>query len=88
MDEDEIKLETRLIAVEYLLVQLYCLIYDAAGVSNASMETAHEGTLAGLELQTFQGADPALGDLWAAELRDAVSRLLSDISEKRRAAQK
>jgi hypothetical protein len=81
MDEDEIKLETRLFAIEYLLVQLYCLTYKIGGVSNESMQTAHERTLAGLELQTFQGADPALGDLWAAELRDAVSRLLSDISK-------
>jgi hypothetical protein len=50
MDEDQIKLETRLIAVEYLLVYLYRIIYDAAGVSNESMEAAHERILTGLEL--------------------------------------
>lgn len=86
MDEDQIKLETRLIAIEHLLINLYRLTYDIAAVSDAQMEAMHAHAIADLERETFQGADLALSDLWAAEIRDAVSRLLSAISSMTREA--
>lgn len=76
MNEAEIKAESRLIAIEYLVVNAYYLIARSSG---ESFEIARQRALAGLERLTFQGEDPALGDLWAAELHDAVSRLLSAV---------
>jgi hypothetical protein len=88
MDEKEIKLEARLTAIEHLLTNLYRITYQLAGFSSETIEAAHEQALKGLQVETFQGLDPALSDLWAAEIHDAISRLLSEISSMHREAQR
>jgi hypothetical protein len=88
VDEEQIKLEARLIAIEHLIINLYRITYDLAGASDETVEAVHKRALAELEQETFQGTDPALSDLWAAEIRDAVSKLLTEISATRRAAKK
>jgi hypothetical protein len=86
MNEAEIKHEIRLLAIEQMLGNLYVTIYRAFRVSDAEMKEAHEGLLETMRTDTIPSADPALSDLAAAELHDAVERLISMIEQMRKAA--
>jgi hypothetical protein len=86
MREDEIKLEIRLAAIEYLLTSLAAkgLLVATGGseaAASALMKGLRENTRTALSQQTFPGADPALGDHVSDELQHAVDRLLSGIEE-------
>jgi hypothetical protein len=85
MDEAAIKAEARLLAIEHLLEHLYHFTYKLARLSDQDVEAVHRQALQVLEKDTIPGLDPALSDLWAAEIRDAVSLLLFAISSLRTA---
>lgn len=83
LDENAIKAEARLLAIEHLLANLFRIVYEQAGMTDAGVEAINRMARLQLDKETFPGADPALADLWAAEIRDAVTKLLSLISEMR-----
>lgn len=77
MNEDDLKLEARLTAIEYLLSDLWAKWYAANGATNERVAKAHKDCLERLHLEGFPGMDPALGDAFSAELEDAVAAILS-----------
>jgi hypothetical protein len=80
MDEKAIKLETRLSAIEYMIGQLYKVIYGLLGATPEMIEASQADLRRTLQYQTF-GTDPAKSDLAAAEMQEAVDRLLDLIAE-------
>ena len=76
MDIQAIKAEVRLIALEYLVANLFAV----ALVSQPDRLKSFEDTIRGrFANQTIPGIDPAMSDMMAAELEDAVERLVEMI---------
>jgi hypothetical protein len=75
-NEDAIKLEMRLNAIEYLLCQLWVNILKNAGATEEKFDESSQAMLAHLKTQTFPGLDPGWSDLAAGELEEAVARLV------------
>ena len=73
-------------AIEHLLANAFRIIYDVAEVSDQEIANSHARLRSSLKTETIPGIDPALSDLWAAEIEDALSQLLSLISEVRSTA--
>jgi hypothetical protein len=82
MKEAEIKLQARLIAIEHLLTNLYKVAFEAIGLSQEEIDEIVERQIEYFDKETFPGAPAASGDLWAAEIRDAVSNILSSLSSR------
>jgi hypothetical protein len=74
--EQDLKLETRISAIEYLLSDLWVKYYLWINVPYDRIIAAHENTVAKLKTETFPGMDPAIADLASSELEEAVHRLL------------
>ena len=73
MTEHEMKLETRLIAIEHVLENLIATVYLMAGFSQQQIEVAHQKASAALSVETLSGADPAQADMWMSEIKISVS---------------
>jgi hypothetical protein len=75
----ELDLELRLMAIEYVLVQIGKITLIDAGITSGQAKQMRE---AGRELmlkETFPGLDAAMGDHVGAELADRVEALLNRI---------
>lgn len=81
MNEAQIKLEARLIAIEYVIGKLAQLVYVKAGLSAEHVAILHGTIREGLKNETIPGVDAAQSDLFSAEIEDAVGRLLNEIEE-------
>lgn len=81
MKDAEIKLEARLLASEYLLCNLYAKRYLQFPDPMNAVIRGKESVIAHLRSATIPGVDPALSDLGAGELGDAIEGLLSTITE-------
>lgn len=77
MNEEAIKLEMRLSAMEYFLCKTYLTVLLTQGVRPDSFDRFAEEFLAGARKQMFSVGDPALSDLASAEWEAAVERLLN-----------
>jgi hypothetical protein len=75
-NEDAIKAEMRLWALEVLVCNLFAVSLIATGRPGALFSQVRQQILQGAKLKTFSGVDPALSDLLSAELETAVDRLL------------
>ena len=73
---ENLRLETRLAAIEYLLCDLWAKHYLRIGASYEQVVEAHGRAIDRLKTQTFPGIDPALSDLASSELEEAVCALL------------
>jgi hypothetical protein len=73
MNEKDIKNEARIMAHEHVVCQLSLLLYRLLPPGSASV--MHQGTKASAQRLTFPGLDPALSDLFSAELELALDRL-------------
>lgn len=73
---DFVKNEMRIAAMEYLLCQLWTNLLRMAGVTEQKFDESSQAMLAALKTQTFAGLAPEWSDLAAAELEDAVARLV------------
>jgi hypothetical protein len=80
MDERTLKLEARLYAIEYILSNAFAQIYRGFGVPPDAILKSHADCLQQLEKETFQ-TDPAISDMLAAEIHDAVEQLLQTQQE-------
>lgn len=76
-----VKLQADIIALETLTVQLFKIL--TASVPNADLKAMADRLLAGAEAQTIPGADPAYAELYTAELKESLERLLSRIQSGR-----
>jgi hypothetical protein len=81
MTDQEIKLEARLLALEYMLTNAYRLMHQAFGSTPAMIFDTHRKARDMLSKQTIPGVDPVLSDLWTAEIQQNVERMLGEIEE-------
>jgi hypothetical protein len=83
--EDEIKAEMRLYVIEYFVATLFatqCLAAAPADPLEAFAKVKKQ-MLEGAQKQTFAGLhDPAMSDLFSAELESAVAHLASLVDEQ------
>lgn len=79
MTEEQIRIRARLAILEYISAHLLLAIYriralppEAVSALNATLRTR-------LRDQAFPDLDPAMSDLWAAELETAGNRILDAV---------
>lgn len=86
MDEEALKAEIRLWALECIVSQLAVMLYVTSGDPHLVMAHRRAALMAKTKTMTFPGHDPAMSDFVASELESAVDRLLvmqEDILENR-----
>jgi hypothetical protein len=76
MNEEVIKAEVRLYALESLVCQLYVMIYALTGKPKEALQNRRRTLIGKTRLKGFAGLDPAMSDFASAELEAAVDRLL------------
>ena len=76
MEGQNLRAELRLQAVEYVLNQLNVAFFQNLQIPTALVEQLHQQVLATLSAQAVPGLPAELSDHAAAELHDAVERLL------------
>lgn len=81
LDNEKLRSELRLAAIEYLLARTFSLF--TLGLSDEQFRQVLESYREGLSQETFGFPDPALGDHVSAEFRDAVLRLLEQVAGAR-----
>ncbi len=81
MDQEAIKLEARLGAIEYMVGQLFKISYGLANVTPEMIEKSHETFREKLRMLPVPDNDPAISDLVAQEMQDAHEHLLGIIEE-------
>jgi hypothetical protein len=81
MDEKAIRLEARLGAIEYMVGQLFKMVYLSTGVTPKMVEESHERLREHLRTMATPGNNPAISDVVAAEIQEAHERLLGIIAE-------
>ena len=75
----ELDLELRLMAIEYVLVQIGKIALLDAGISPEQAKQMRENGREAMLKETFPGLDAAMGDHVGAELADRVEVLLNQI---------
>lgn len=81
IDEEHIKKEARLIAIEHLLTHHFALA--TVQLDDDEFDQMTENWRTALDQETFPGANAATSDLLSAEIRDAMLALLENIRENR-----
>ena len=76
MDTDRIKLEARLFASEYLLCNLYAMLFRGSADAGASTEAFATEIRKHMESFSVAGLEPVQSDFFAAEVRDALEVLI------------
>jgi hypothetical protein len=77
VDDDAIKLEMRISAIEYLLCKMHLVTLLASGaVRPETFDEFAEGFVAGAAQQKFPVPDAALSDHLSGEWEEAIARLL------------
>ncbi len=79
MDTDRIKLEARLFASEYLMCNLYAMIFRAAPDPAAAVQAFGGDLRRHMEGFAVAGLDPLQSDTFAGEVRDALDVLLGQL---------
>lgn len=81
-NEQEIKLEVRLAAIEYFLADNFRMTYELLGASAEDVKKSHDNMRERLlTMKPKTAADPALSDLATGELQEAFGRMLDKIAE-------
>jgi hypothetical protein len=75
----ELNLQARLAAIEYMLANLYRLVHGVAGSTPEQIQSNHEQARETLRRVTIPGADPAQSDEFVAEVQAAVENILIQI---------
>ena len=86
MDEKAIKLEARLGAIEYMIGELFKMVYLLGSVTPEMVVESHEKLREHLRTMPMPTTDPAVSDLAAAEIQEAHERLLKIIVGAMRSA--
>jgi hypothetical protein len=80
MDIDRIKLEARLFASEYLLCNLYAMIFRGAPDPAATLTAFSDDLRRHMDGFTVAGLDPVQSDTFAGEVRDAIELLVGQLA--------
>jgi hypothetical protein len=81
IDPAAVKLEARLLAIEYFIAEAFKMIYMLAGASQNEIEKSHKRFREHLRTLRIPADDPAIADLTAAELEGACIGLLTKIQD-------
>ena len=81
IDERLFKVEVRMAAAEYLMANIYAAMFAQTDDPVREVKTANDTLRANLRRQTVPGADPAWSDHVAAEMQDAMERVLAMMEE-------
>lgn len=84
--KEDVDLELRLQAIEFLLVEIAKVSYAQAGVTPELLSETRKALRQNLLNQQFEGADPATGDFLSAEIADRVDALFARVDTRLRAA--
>jgi hypothetical protein len=79
MDSDRIKLEARLFASEYLLCNLYAMIFRGTPDPAAAIQAFGGDLRRHMDGFTVAGLDPVQSDTFAGEVREALDVLLAQL---------
>jgi hypothetical protein len=82
MNEDAVKAEMRLWALETLVCDMFVMLLSSHPNPTTFFSQMRAQMLAGARKRTFPGFDPSQSDLLSAELEAAVSRLLAMANEQ------
>jgi hypothetical protein len=77
VDEEAVKLEARLIAMEYAICDLFSAVYR--GFNPKDIHDRHDQLVKFFQTRTVPGHDPAMSDLLSGEVEIALHRLLTKI---------
>jgi hypothetical protein len=83
-NEQEIKLEARLLVIEYFLADNFRITYGLLGVSAEAIKQSHDKMREHVLTLRPSSSDPALSDLAAGEFQEAFGRMLDKIAESAR----
>lgn len=75
MNEEAIKSECRLYAIEWAVSKILALLARSSG-EPAILEELRQQAVAGARQHVTRGVDPAMSDLLSAELEVAIDRIL------------
>lgn len=81
MDTERIKLEARLFASEYLLCNLYAMLFRGSPDAKAATEAFAAELRRHMEGFTVAGLEPVQSDFFAAEVRDALEVLIGQMRD-------
>ncbi len=81
MDTDRIKLEARLFASEYLLCNLYAMLFRGSADANTNAEAFAAELRRHMEGFTVAGLEPVQSDFFAAEVREALDVLIGQMRD-------
>ena len=73
MNEENVKNEFRLFALESIVCQHFATVYQS--MPRELFDAVKKQAIEGAQRQTFAGADAAQSDLFSAELQTALERL-------------
>jgi hypothetical protein len=79
MTEEELKLQARLAAIEYMVANLFHLLHRLGGSTPEQIQQTHEQVREVLRHATIRGVDPAQSDQFVGEVRAAVENILIQI---------
>ena len=80
MTQQEIELQARLAAIEYMMANVYRLIYQMVDASQKDVFEGHDATIESLRTQSLaRGSDPAVLDVASDEVLQNVRHYLSGI---------
>ena len=81
--DDPVKQEMRLLAIEYMLMEIYNLVLVASDTPEPVVEGFEQRLLENADRITSVVPDPAKADHAAAELRDALADLITGARQMR-----
>ena len=81
MDTDRIKLEARLFASEYLLCNLYAMLFRGSADANTNAEAFGAELRRHMDSFTVAGLEPVQSDFFAAEVREALDVLIGQMRD-------
>jgi hypothetical protein len=76
MTEQELKLDARLFAMEYMIGHTLSRILILLETTDEQLDVMEAQAKITLGQTVFPGDDPALGDMFASELQENIERLL------------
>jgi hypothetical protein len=81
MTEQELKLQARLFAMEYVIANLSVFLHRFNRSTAERIWAVHDAAKQLLSQQTIAGTDPVQSDQMTDEIQIAVERILSSIEE-------
>jgi hypothetical protein len=83
LTEEQLKLEARLTAIEYMIGHAYSRILVMLKTTDEQMDQMEAQAKLSLGQTTLPGVDPAMADHFSAEIQEAIEHLLLVTREMR-----